>query len=389
VLYFDNGDRDDVKFEYTPYRHRVFLQGYATTDGWQYHWADYDGLYLGDSPFRLRALFIYERNTAAQYFGAGEAALGDLGFSQTGQTYETYAALQDDIRAVSPAGVTHAAYNRYLLESPRANVTIERDFWGGRIRTQGGVAIQYSDVRTYDGRIVEGDDPSGSGNAVKATQGVTKLTEDCEAGIVQGCRGGWNNTLKLGIALDTRDFEPDPNAGVFFDITGELSNRAIGSTYDYGRLTLSPRFFWSPLRKLTDLVLAGRIAYSMQTDDVPFFAMNTLAFTDGNRTGLGGLRTLRGFRQDRFIGKTMMVGNLEARWTFVNFRALKQRFGLTLVPFVDAGRVFDRPEVMFTKMRVSGGAGLRILWNQATVVVADYGMSSEDAGFYLNFNHVF
>jgi hypothetical protein len=28
-------------------------------------------------------------------------------------------------------------------------------------------------------------------------------------------------------------------------------------------------------------------------------------------------------------------------------------------------------------------------WNEATVLTVDYGFSSEDSGFYLNFNHMF
>jgi hypothetical protein len=33
--------------------------------------------------------------------------------------------------------------------------------------------------------------------------------------------------------------------------------------------------------------------------------------------------------------------------------------------------------------------GLRVAWNDATIVVVDYGRSSEDSGLYINFNHQF
>lgn len=38
--------------------------------------------------------------------------------------------------------------------------------------------------------------------------------------------------------------------------------------------------------------------------------------------------------------------------------------------------------------RPTGGA-LRISWNLATVITADYGVSPEDTGLYINFNHIF
>jgi hypothetical protein len=32
---------------------------------------------------------------------------------------------------------------------------------------------------------------------------------------------------------------------------------------------------------------------------------------------------------------------------------------------------------------------LRVAWNQATILVFDYGVSSEDAGLYIDFRHIF
>ena len=35
------------------------------------------------------------------------------------------------------------------------------------------------------------------------------------AGLITGIGEGLNNTILVGIAYDTRDFEPDPNNGIF------------------------------------------------------------------------------------------------------------------------------------------------------------------------------
>jgi len=63
---------------------------------------------------------------------------------------------------------------------------------------------------------------------------------------------------------------------------------------------------------------------------------------------------------------------------------------LMIVPFLDMGRVFDRVgDFTFAGWRRGEGAGLRIAWNKAMVIVFDYGVSSEDSGLYMDFGHQF
>jgi hypothetical protein len=86
----------------------------------------------------------------------------------------------------------------------------------------------------------------------------------------------------------------------------------------------------------------------------------------------------------------MAVTNFEVRWTFVKFRALKQGFALMVVPFLDVGRVFDDwRDTTLANWKRTQGAGLRIAWNEATIIMVDYGFSDEDDGLYINFNHIF
>ena len=223
---------------------------------------------------------------------------------------------------------------------------------------------------------------------------TTKLGADCAAGLATGCDGGWNNTLRAGVAFDTRDFDPDPNSGVFVDSTGQWSAKGFGSFADYLRWTTAARVYVSPFPELADVVVAGRVLYSIQSARVPFFAMNTLAMAGGtddatDQTGLGGERTLRGYRQDRFIGLVAAAANVEVRWTFAKFPLLRQHFSLQVAPFVDTGRVFDRVGLSLDDWKVAGGGGLRIGWNQSTIVMFDYGVSREDAGLYIDFGMAF
>jgi hemolysin activation/secretion protein len=84
------------------------------------------------------------------------------------------------------------------------------------------------------------------------------------------------------------------------------------------------------------------------------------ALTEGDTRGLGGETTIRGYRQDRFVGPIEAVGNLELRWTFVHFSLLKQRFSLQIAPLYDVGRVFDRGGFSSSNWKWSAGGGLRV-----------------------------
>lgn len=399
--YTMNGKRTDDLFPITPYRNRIFVQGYATTGGYQQHMISYDGVYIGHSPYRVRATVMFERNTNANYFGVGQAETDQLSFR--GVSHSTYDAQLAAASAVDGSGMASPYFNHYEYDKPSATVAVERNFWGGRLRAHYGFVSQYVAIHTYDDQLTTGVGVNSTGQqvTVPAYEAPTLLDIDCVNHTVIGCSGGWNNMLKMGVVLDTRDFEPDPTSGFFVDATGEWSDKAFGLGFDYLRFTLAARGYWSPIRKLTNLVVAGRLLYSMQTSGVPFFAANTLALTEDDQQGLGGERTLRGYRQDRFLGAVYALGNLELRWTFVHFKLLKQYFSIQAAPFFDIGRVFDRVDGLapattsqpaafaFSNWKVSGGGGIRIGWNRSTIIMFDLGASSEDIGFYIDFGMPF
>jgi hemolysin activation/secretion protein len=150
------------------------------------------------------------------------------------------------------------------------------------------------------------------------------------------------------------------------------------------------RGYWSPFPRVADLVLAARGVYEVQSKGAPFFSMNSFPFTEDPRVGMGGVRTIRGYQQDRFVGSVMALTNYEIRWTFAQTRILEQRFAFIAVPFLDMGRVFDSVRnTSLAGWNRSQGGGLRIAWNLATIIMIDYGVSQEDSGLYINFTHIF
>jgi hypothetical protein len=388
AYYYWNGHPGDPRFARTPYLYRVFLQGFASTGGIQFHWLDFDAPRIFDSPYRIRSQLIYARVINDNYFGFGQRALPPLRFPGSPRSYGSYADYTRDQQRVAGDGQSYGKYDQYDLLKPILIASVERLFLGDRVRVLGGIGISYSRIRDYTGRSVDAVDAAG--HDTTAPEAETRLHADCAAGRLIGCGGGRDHYLRLGASYDTRDFEPDPNRGSFIDLAVDIGTRALGSQFDYLRALITARGYWSPFPEAADLVLAGRVLFEGQTNGTPLFSLDTLPFTDDPRNGLGGHRTLRGFRQDRFVGSVMAAGNAELRWSFGHAEIAHQRLGFIAAPFFDIGRPFDAlGDLTLRDWQPSYGGALRIAWNLATIVTVDYGRSSEDAGFYVNFNHIF
>lgn len=385
--YFFDGQRDDPRFAYTPYLYRAFLQVFFTTGGYQYHWLDLDARNVFNTAFSFRGQLIYQRNTYQRYFGIGSASMQPLSFSGSTRSYERYADYQAALDQVDAAGQTRSLYDSYRLSQPLAILSLERPLLRGLLRPLIGLGLSYSDIGDYTGERVSVDQ---NGSEVRAEMGPTRLAEDCAANRIVGCEGGWNNFLRLGLSFDTRDYEPDPNRGVFIDVALDVGTRLLGSQYSWVRGMLTPRVYLDLLPGLTDLVLATRATFVVSSSDTPFFNMGLIPYTDEPRPGLGGLRTLRGYKQDRFVGPVMTLLNTELRWTFAHSRPFGQHFAWMAVPFLDIGAVYDSvSDVTLSGWKRDQGLALRAAWNLATVITAEYAFSDEDSGIYVNFNHMF
>ncbi|HMV40968.1 MAG TPA: DUF5982 domain-containing protein [Leptospiraceae bacterium] len=406
-----NGKKNNPLFAYAPYVYRVTADIYQSSVGARFYGAGVDLPYFQNTPFRISLYGFYDRNLRSQYYGVGESTLHPLSYhprNDDSQPLVTNAEYSQREEAISfrrpgrvlngPTYVTDQKYNEFDAENSGFFVNIDRTFWKV-FRFAVGADGYRMIVRPCDGQIVKAKDPfwgetdfSNLNVVLPTPNAKTKLTEDNESNKIIGYDGGYTNLMKAGIAYDSRDFEPNPKKGVFAEVNLVKASRAWGSNFDFQREFLQIKIFYSILPKIfSELVFASRVALTNVTGNIPFYEYRHMWSIDGGPIyGLGGGKTMKGYKQDRFIGNTMGFANTELRYRFAKYNIGDEYFTFQIVPSVDLGRVWNSIDRLnWQGYKYSYGLGLKIIWNQSTVLSFDYSVSREDKQFFMNFGHTF
>ncbi len=380
IQWFQDGPKDSPFFYYASYRQKVAVNFLQTTGGTREYTFEYDHPYIADSPWSLWAFGGYLENRFENYFGVGEQTLDRLSFPGTpGQTYgkadDYFRALREDRN-----GKTWERYNFYDKRQPILMVNLTRDYLGGLLRPLVGFQVSHVSAIDYSGVELHGNINQES-----------KLREDHRLGRIREFKGGWLNLLRLALMYDTRDYAPDPSSGVLGQAQFEGTTRFLGASSDFGHVTLSGQGYLPLLRSLTRLVLATNVIYSAHFGVTPFYAYPSMSLPTNERLeGLGGWGTIRGYHQNRFVGKAQMQATAEIRWTMGDFTFLKQNLKPMLATFVDTGRVFDKIAKFSTdQWKTTYGFGFRLAWNVATIISFDYSFGSEGNLFYMELGYPF
>ncbi|MFQ5752679.1 MAG: BamA/TamA family outer membrane protein, partial [bacterium] len=106
--------------------------------------------------------------------------------------------------------------------------------------------------------------------------------------------------------------------------------------------------------------------------DIPFYLMQHL----------GGVNSLRGYREYRFQDRNALLFNVEYRWLVWS--------GLDMALFLDAGNVYPRAkDISLEDLKTSYGIGFRVNTSYAVMLRIDIGHSEEGTLIHMQFNHVF
>ena len=312
--------------------------------------------------------------------------------SVTFDTYKEYNAARKQLRLGQPGEapyVSDALSNRFRETEFMLNMKADYAIGKGKWRVMGGYEIQHLSYKTFQGTETDAVHHV-SGDEMKAPNGFALLQRDYQQGLVYGLDGGWVSLLQTALIYDTRDFEPDPTRGLYFKAANEFSNPVIGSQFSFDKVFLQGRVYQKiPVGKQT--VFAARIgAGNIFGDKAPFVEFQDQWSPDGSINALGGRQSLRGYRANRFLARSLAFANAELRIRIADLKFGRQNFGFGVAPFFDAGTVGDRwQDLNFTRIRTPYGGGARIAWNLSTILFADYGISREDRLFYFGIGQNF
>ncbi len=409
---FWNKTKDDPFFDYTPYRHRLNAEFFIFQNGRIRYALNYDAPYIFNSKWRLRADVVRWEDPNAQYWGIGRSSLNPLKFNdkRTGEirTFNKVKDYEDNL-ALATLGNDGAYYtdfhfNHIEQREQLYNVLGERVMLGGKLRLMFGYEALFTSFTSYNGLKAE-EAFTLDGAKVDAISNPTLVDLQKAEGVWDRFNlSGFTNSdqykftsmLAGALIYDTRDFEPDPSQGIFLQYSHEYSAPWFGSNFNFNKFMIQGQFFHTLKRWRNDksrLTFAGLAAvghiFGPNINFIEMWDLSSQAEAGGILV-LGGGRSVRGFREARFLAPTVALVNLELRAKFYDFRLLRQYFTLGITPFYDCGSVWDQPADMnFRRWVGAPGLGGRINWNQSTVVRLDYAQSREGGQFFFGFGHIF
>lgn len=396
-----NGKRENPLFAYTPYLAKLKVNAAYYTSNARELSLSYDVPYYKGSRWRFKIDLKAQQNPTNLYFGLTQKTLGKLSLPYNENiTFDTYTAFDNARQTIRLAEgteiidgeigfVTDILSNRFKETEYMLNLKADYAIGNGKWRAMGGYEIQHLSYATFEGLETNGIVPI-TGDVLVVPNGSSLLQRDFQENKISGIKGGWVSIIQTALIYDTRDFEPNPTEGFYFEIANEYSSKLIGSQFDFDKLFIQGRAFQKlPVGKRT--VLAGRVGIgNIFGNNAPFFEYQDQWSPDGSINALGGGSSLRGYRQNRFLARAMWFTNIELRARLFETKIAKQLFGFSLAPFVDAGTVRDKwQELSFKNIKTSYGAGLRIAWNQSTILSLDYGRSKEDSLIYFGIGQIF
>jgi len=342
---------------YAPYYWTVQPQIFFTTGGKQEHWLWFDSPYLLGNGIRLTAELKMFKQLYDPYYGIGNESEYDELLTKLDE---------NDVPEDTTLFLDEHYYTYY-----RERFSLKADFMKALSTHENG-RPKLSVLLGFGIQSTKND-----------TNGTTsKLAVDLADNVIspKEIDGGLTNYIKLGVIHDTRDNEPAPNSGHWTDFVVEIYPKLLGSDYQYSRMTLTDRRYFSITRKL---VYAQRLLFEKCFGDIPFFEMSFYGSSFKVNEGLGGSKSLRGVLKNRYLGQTKMFANLEIRYKFLEFSAAGQDFYLATNEFLDFGKVWGaNDESDLSNFHLSYGAGLHIGWNENFIIAVDGG-TSEETGLQL------
>ena len=353
-----------------PYAFGLVVHGYASVRGYHHHriYLDFPGL-GADHATRLTWKFAYRQWLNDGYWGIGNGSVRERAYVADFD--------KDDPRRTR---------YRYNLIQPFMHVAL-RHALKRPFAVFLSLRAQYTEVRPYEGSLLEAEQPPGM-------------------------KGGFAAEVGAGLIIDSRDNEAAPNQGVFAEIALRASPDLADKGTAYVAPFLSVRAYHTPVagdlarRFPGRIVIAWRLMAEWLFGDAPFYEMTRWGGSVP-LLGFGGYETLRGSPFGRYRGPGRAIGNVETRIDVLQFTLFRQPMRVQIVPFLDLGAVWgsgalaSQPAPTFP-IHPAPGVGLHLVYADAFTARVDFAVAPDavieadghvvdepNVGFYLMFDQTF
>ncbi|MDH5642808.1 MAG: outer membrane protein assembly factor [Gemmatimonadota bacterium] len=313
-----------------PYRKAYSLDVLATTQGSRFVKlaANFPG---ASEAWRFKARLTFQRRARDNYFGIGNETI-----YETANITDTQ---PDYYRAVHDRYSLRTDVHRRITDGVRlvAGATVER--W--RISSPEGPSLVAADsVAGVDGRI-----------GVATTEGA----------------------FRLGLVFDTRDDNVHPNNGVLIDALLAVADSSLFGDLSYTQFAFSARGYLTATPRIQ---LAGRLAGRIISGNPALGSYYLVENSEERYEALGGPGSHRGVLYNRLLGRDVLLSNFDVRYLLYGMPGI---YRITLLGFLDAGRVFQNESFRITTegFLVGGGLGLVGQIGRAGVIGATVGYSRD------------
>lgn len=169
---------------------------------------------------------------------------------------------------------------------------------------------------------------------------------------------------RIALVYDTRDVEYNTTRGLLLEAGAQVGSGNDGYTRLYSVLR-----GYVTVKEGT--VVAVRLAGSGMGGTPTLNARFDLPAWEDHVSVLGGAESHRALETGRLAGRGTLFGNLEVHHDLLPFGDLG---AVTLIGFVDAGRVFERESFRFTTedLKVGGGGGIALRILRSTIFTFNF-----------------
>lgn len=174
------------------------------------------------------------------------------------------------------------------------------------------------------------------------------------------------HSMTLARVYDTRDNIFSPTQGNRISLTSEIAGKGLGGQFDFNKYIIDGRKYFKVGSRQ---VMAFHVAAGVADGEVP----------DASKFSVGGIDTLRGYKDDEFKGNKMFTATAEYRYPIAT--------KVEGVVFADAGNAWDG-SYKLKDLKSSIGAGLRVNTPLGPIRL-DYGYGKEGGRSHFSFGTQF